>query len=48
MKIDLIKIKETIKQIVLDSGANLVGIGSREKLKDTFPSGNMKYCLLCA
>ncbi len=42
---NLEELKKEIKRIVLDTDAKLVGIGSRERLKDVPPSGNMDYCL---
>ena len=42
---DLNELKSQVKQIALDAGAKLVGIGSRERLKDTPPSGDMDYLL---
>ena len=42
---NLNNLKDKIKQIVLDEGAKLVGVGSQERLKDAPPSGNMDYCL---
>jgi len=42
---NLNNLKDNIKQIVLNEGAKLVGIGSEDRLKDAPPSGNMDYCL---
>ncbi len=42
---DLKELKEAVKKIAHNSGAKLVGVGSRERLKDAPPSGNMDYCL---
>ncbi len=42
---DLKELKQEIKKIALDSGAKLVGIGSRERLSTGPPSANMDYCL---
>jgi len=42
---ELDKIKEKIKQIALDSGAKLVGVGSRERLENAPPSADMDYVL---
>jgi len=39
------KLKFEIKQIALEMGAKLVGIGSAERLKDAPPSADMNYCL---
>lgn len=44
-KMNLNNLKDKIKQIVLDEGAKLVGVGNQERLKDAPPSGNMGYCL---
>ncbi|MHA2281819.1 MAG: hypothetical protein ACXAC5_13330 [Promethearchaeota archaeon] len=44
-QLDLIRLKEKVKVLVINSGAALVGIGSQERLKDTPPSGNMSYSL---
>jgi len=44
-KMNLNNLKDNIKQIVLNEGAKLVGIGSQDRLKDAPPSGNMDYCL---
>lgn len=41
----LSELKSEIKRIALDGGAKLVGIGSRERLKDAPPSGDMDYML---
>lgn len=45
---DLKELKKAVKKIAHNSGAKLVGVGSRERLKKTPPSGNMDYCLLGA
>ena len=37
--------KEHLKQIAVDSGAVLFGVGSKERLKDAPPSGEMNYLL---
>ena len=42
---NLNNLKDNIKQIILNKGAKLVGIGSQDRLKDAPPSGNMDYCL---
>ena len=42
---DLKELKEAVKEIAYNSGAKLVGVGSRERLKESPPSGNMDYCL---
>ena len=42
---NLNELKEEIKKIALDSGAKLVGIGNRERLKDAPPSADMEYSL---
>jgi len=42
---DLNELKSRIKQLVLNEGAKLVGIGSKERLKEAPPSGDMDYCL---
>ncbi len=42
---DMNKLKIRIKQIVVNEGAKLVGVGSRKRLKDSPPSANMDYCL---
>ncbi|MFO7797389.1 MAG: hypothetical protein ACQERB_11725 [Promethearchaeati archaeon] len=42
---NLNELKEEIKKIVLDSGAKLVGVGNRERLKDAPPSADMEYSL---
>ena len=42
---ELDKIKEKVKQIASDSGAKLVGVGSRERLEDGPPSADMDYVL---
>jgi len=44
-ELDLSKFKEQIKQMALDLGADLVGVGSQERLKDAPPSGSMSYSL---
>ena len=43
--LDLNQLKEKVKQIAIDSGAALVGIGSQERLKDAPPSADMSYSL---
>lgn len=45
MNLDLNELKMKVKQIALDLGAKVVGIGSRDRLKDAPPSGNMDFCL---
>ena len=42
---DLDKLKEQVKEIAMNNGAKLVGIGSQERLKDAPPSGDMNYIL---
>ncbi|MFW9896988.1 MAG: hypothetical protein ACFFD7_14375 [Candidatus Thorarchaeota archaeon] len=42
---NLNELKKKIKQLVLKEGAKLVGVGSRERLKDAPTSANMDYCL---
>ncbi|KKN00971.1 hypothetical protein LCGC14_1132450 [marine sediment metagenome] len=42
---DLIELRQEVKKIVLNSGAKLFGVGSKERLKDAPPSGDMEYCL---
>jgi hypothetical protein len=42
---DITELKNEVKKIALDSGAKLFGVGSRERLKDAPPSGDMDYCL---
>ncbi len=42
---DLETLRSKVKQMALDAGAKLVGIGNRERLKDSPPSGNMEYLL---
>jgi hypothetical protein len=42
---NLKELKQEVNNIVLDGGAKLVGVGSRERLKDAPPSGDMEYCL---
>src|SRR5271157_1605204 len=42
---DLLDLKDAAKQIALDSGAILVGVGSRDRLVDAPPSGDMNYSL---
>ena len=42
---DLAKLKEEVKKIALDMGADLVGVGSQERLKDAPPSADMSYSL---
>ncbi len=44
-KLELKVLKKEVKQMSIDLGATLVGIGSQERLKDAPPSGNMDYCL---
>ncbi|MHA1268575.1 MAG: hypothetical protein ACTSPY_02190 [Candidatus Helarchaeota archaeon] len=43
--IDLKELKVRVKQLALDNGAKLVGIGSQERLRDAPPSEDMTYCL---
>jgi epoxyqueuosine reductase len=43
--IDLNELKAKVKEIAIDSGAKLVGVGSRERLKEAPLSGDMDYCL---
>ena len=42
---DLAELKSKVKQMPLDAGAKLVGVGSQERLKDAPPSGDMTYLL---
>ncbi|KKN39191.1 hypothetical protein LCGC14_0745750 [marine sediment metagenome] len=42
---DLIELRQGVKKIALNSGAKLVGVGSKERLKDAPLSGDMDYCL---
>ncbi|MHA1276864.1 MAG: hypothetical protein ACTSRC_09735 [Candidatus Helarchaeota archaeon] len=42
---DLTELKSRVKQIALDGGAKLAGIGSADRLKDAPPSADMTYCL---
>ncbi len=42
---DLKELKVNIKQMILDDGAKLVGVGSQDRLKEAPPSGDMNYCL---
>ncbi len=44
-QLNLTKLKEKVKQLAIDSGAALVGVGSKERLKDAPPSGDMNFCL---
>lgn len=44
-ELDLTKLKEQVKQLALDLGADMVGVGSHKRLKDAPPSGDMSYCL---
>ncbi len=39
------ELKETVKKLALDMGAKLVGVGSRERLKNAPPSADLDYCL---
>ncbi len=43
--LDITKLKEGVKQLAIDSGATLVGIGSSERLKNAPPSADMNYSL---
>jgi len=46
---DLAKLKEQIKKIALDMGADLIGVGNQERLKDAPPSADMSFLLyLCS
>ncbi len=46
MVMDLISLKNLIKSEIIKSGDfPLVGVGSRDRLKDAPPSANMDYCL---
>ena len=45
VKTDLKELKYNIKQMILDDGAKIVGVGSQERLKDAPPSGDMNFCL---
>ncbi|TFF97808.1 MAG: hypothetical protein EU547_03310 [Promethearchaeota archaeon] len=42
---NLSDLKEKIKEISLNSGAKLVGVGNKDRLKDAPPSGDMEYSL---
>ncbi len=42
---DISELKKNIKQLIFNKGAKLVGIGSRERLKDAPASADMEYCL---
>lgn len=42
---DLKDLKSEVKRMALDAGAKLVGIGSKERLKDAPPTGDMDYSL---
>ncbi len=42
---ELSELKNEIKKIAIHAGAKVVGIGSRERLKDAPPSGDMDYML---
>ena len=42
---DLTELRQEVRKIVLNSGAKLFGVGSKERLKDAPPSGDMEYCL---
>ncbi|MFX1481100.1 MAG: hypothetical protein ACFFCI_23715 [Promethearchaeota archaeon] len=42
---ELKNLKEKIKEIILNEGAKLVGVGSQERLKDAPMSADMDYCL---
>ena len=42
---DLTKLKEQVKKIALDMGADLVGVGNQERLKDAPPSADMSFSL---
>lgn len=42
---DINELKKRLMQLVLNEGAKLVGVGSRERLKDAPASGNMDFCL---
>jgi ferredoxin len=43
--LELDGLKQEIKRLISGTGANLVGVGSRDRLKDAPPSGDMDYCL---
>ena len=42
---NLEKIKQDIKEMILTAGAKIVGVGSRDRLKDAPPSADMDFCL---
>jgi hypothetical protein len=42
---NLEKLKMTVKEMILNSGAKLVGVGSKDRLKDAPMSGDMDFCL---
>ncbi len=42
---ELKELKKEVKKLAFNSGAKLFGVGSRERLKDAPPSGDMDYCL---
>ena len=42
---ELSELKEGVKQIALDASAKIVGIGTRERLAEAPPSGDMEYLL---
>jgi epoxyqueuosine reductase QueG len=42
---ELALLKQEIKRIIIEMGANLVGVGNLERLKDAPPSGDMEFCL---
>ena len=42
---NLEKIKQDIKEMIITSGAKIVGVGSRDRLKDAPPSADMDFCL---
>ncbi len=44
-QLDLTKLKEKVRQLAIDSGAALVGIGSQERLKEAPSSADMSYSL---
>ncbi len=42
---DLQELREKVKEIAINNGAKLVGIGTAERLKEAPPSGDMNYSL---
>ncbi len=43
--LDLPTLKEEVKQLAINLGATLVGIGNQKRLKEAPPSADMNYCL---